>query len=540
VRIAVLIGVLAALTGAHASIAPVLPFVLVALAVSSPVRFPNSGPSAAQTSFLRGVTALHNFQYEDAVEAFREAQRIDRDFAMAYWGEAMAYNQTLWLNQDPAKAREILGRLAPTPEARATKARTDREKGYLRAVEVLFGTGDRTARDRAYAAAMGTLARSNPDDLEASTFYALALMGTMARSPVLFQEGGDGHEHALVGSEIQKQAAAILERVLARNPRHPGALHYLIHDYDDPDHARLALPAARAYAKVAPQSSHALHMPAHIFLQLGRWDEAAASDEASFRASEAWVKRQGLPIGMRDYHSLSWLLYESLQQGRFRKARQTLDQIQPAVDATGAARLKAILSDMRARYVVETRSFQELAVAKDFGTTSELFAIGMSAARRRDPKVAELALAELARRAGPGESGGTGHRAVDVAVMEKELAALLAVASGRGGDAVARMQEAVDLERQLPPPLGLPRPIKPASELFGEILLELGRAREAAAAFERALERWPNRSLGLLGRARASAALGDRESARRHYRRLLVNWRSADPGLPELKEARGY
>ena len=239
---------------------------------------------------------------------------------------------------------------------------------------------------------------------------------------------------------------------------------------------------------------------------------------------------------MRDYHSLSWLLYESLQQGRFQKARETLDLIRPAVDATGAARLKAVRSDMRARYVVETRAFQELAAARDFDTSSELFAIGMSAARRGDPKVAEMARAELSRRAGSEKSG---NRESDVAVMEKELAALLAVANGRGADAVLRMQEAVALERELPP-LGLPRPIKPAAELFGEILLELGRPREAKAEFERALSRWPNRSLALLGLARASAALGDRDSARRQYRRLLANWRSADPGLPELQEARSF
>jgi tetratricopeptide (TPR) repeat protein len=521
----------------------VCPFVLVALLVSSPVRFPNSGSPSAQPSFLRGVTALHNFQYEDAVEAFGQAQRIDRDFAMAYWGEAMAYNQTLWLNQDADMGRRILLRLGPTPEARAAKARTEREKGYLRAIEILFGSGDRTARDRAYAEAMGRLARSYPEDLEVLSFYALALMGTTARSPALFGDGGDDqHPLALVGSNVQKEAGAILEKVLVHNPEHPGALHYLIHDYDDPEHARRALPAARAYAKIAPESSHALHMPAHIFVQLGMWDEAAASDESSFRASEAWVERKGLPIGMRDHHSLSWLLYESLQQGRFQKARETLDLMRRAVEATGAARLKAIRSDMRARYVVETRSFQELATAKDFDTTGELFAIGMSAARRGDPKLAELTLAELARRAGPGSRRpeGTGHRGVDVAVMEKELAALLAVARGRGDEAVARMQEALVLDRQLPPPLGLPRPIKPASELFGEILLELGRPREAAAAFERALEHWPNRSLALLGLARASTALGDRDAARRHYRAFLANWRNADPGLPELKEARSF
>ncbi|HET6899022.1 MAG TPA: tetratricopeptide repeat protein [Vicinamibacteria bacterium] len=514
-------------------------FALLALLALTPLRFPTSGSPAAQPSFLRGVTALHNFEYDDAVEAFREAQRLDRNFALAYWGEAMACNQTLWRNQDADAARQSLLRLGPTPEARLAKAATAREKDYLRAVEILFGTGDRDARDRAYAEAMGKLAAAYPDDLEAATLHALALMGTAARSPALFNDAGDeAHAHALVGSATQSQVAAILQRVLARDPDHPGALHYLIHDYDDPGHARLALPAARRYAKVAPQSSHALHMPAHIFVQLGLWDDAAASDEASFRASDAWVKRKGLPIDMRDYHSLSWLLYESLQQGRFQKARETLDVIRPAVEATGAPRLKALLSDMRARYVMETRSYPDLATATRFDTTGELFAIGVSAARGGNSGMAEMARAELARRTGPGGPGG--NRALDVAVMEKELAAVLAVAGGRGDEAVARMQEAVVLEEQLPPPLGLPRPLKPASELRGEILLELGRPQEAAAAFEQALKRGPNRSLSLLGLARAAAARGDRGSARAHYRAFLANWRSADPARPELKEAREY
>src|SRR5262245_16861897 len=508
------------------------------LALLAPIRFPNSGSPAAQPAFLRGVTALHNFQYEDAVESFLEAQRLDPAFAMAYWGEAMAYNQTLWLNQDPEKAREIVQRLGPTAEARAARAGTDRERGFLRAVEVLFGSGEKAARDRAYAEAMGRLAAAYPEDPEVLAFHALALMGTAVRSPALFGARGDDlHQHALVGSEVQKQAAAILERVLRLAPDHPGALHYLIHDYDDPEHARLALPAARAYARVAPESSHALHMPAHVFLQLGMWQEAAASDEASFRASEAWVKRKGLGVGMRDYHSLSWRLYGSPRPGRYKKAGEALDAIAPGVDATGAPRLKALQSDMRARYVMETRSWALLAGANDFATTGELFAIGASAARTGDAARAERALAELKRRAG---SRGGGDFKLDVAVLERELAALVALGAGRGDEALARLQEAVSLEGELPPPMGPPRPLQPASELFGEVLLERGKPREASAEFQRSLRRWPNRSRSVLGLARASAALGDREAARRHYRKLLESWRLADPDLPELAEARKW
>jgi tetratricopeptide (TPR) repeat protein len=509
------------------------------LLASLPSSFANSGSPAAQPAFQRGVVALHNFQYEDAVEAFQEAQRRDPGFALAYWGEAMAFNQTLWLNQDVEQARKILGRLGPTAEARAAKAKTEREKGLLAAVEALFGPGEREARDKAYAEAMGRLAAAHPDDPEVQTFHALALMGTTARSPALFQDGGDDkHQHALVGSDVQKQAAVILQKVLRKHPRHPGALHYLIHDYDDPEHARLALPAARAYAQVAAQSSHALHMPAHIFLQLGLWDEAAASDEASFRASEAWVARKGLGLGMRDHHSLSWLLYESLQRGRYQRAKETLALIRPAVAETGAARLKALQSDMRARFVVETRAYQETAGVRDFGTSSELFAIGLSAARRGDAGLAQMALGELGRRARPAAGAGAPGTRLDLAVMEKELEAVMAVVAGDATRAASSLREAVALERQLPPPLGPPRPIKPASELAGELLLELKRPSEAVVELERALRGWPNRSLTLLGLARAQAALGDREAARRHAQALLRNWRSADPNLPELPEVR--
>jgi tetratricopeptide (TPR) repeat protein len=488
-------------------------------------------PRTAQGSFRRGVAALHNFAYEEAILEFREAQRIDPEFAMAYWGEAMAHNQTLWLNQDLDAARGVLGRLGPAPEARAAKAGSEKERALLAAVEVLFGRGDKPGRDRAYAEAMARLYARHPDDPDVASFYALALLATALRSPALYSEANEeAHQHALVGSETQARVAKILEKVLKASPEHPGALHYLIHDYDDPGHAALALAAARGYAKVAPESSHALHMPAHIFLQLGRWDEAAASDEASFAQSVAWTKRRGFGIGMRDYHSLSWLCYEALQQGRFHKARETLDLIHPAVAETGASRLKAVESQMRAQYVIETRSWEMLRSQVDFGTSAELFAIGMSAAETGLPQLAAQAQNELQRR--------SHDQKRDAAVMGKELAAVVELRGGRGARAVQLAEEAVALEKTLPPPLGPPRPVKPAPELHGEILLELQRPREAAVAFQQALARWPNRSASVLGLARASAAAGDPVTSRKQYRRLLSNWSGADAGVSGLDEAK--
>lgn len=495
------------------------------------LSFPNSGASQAQRPFLRGVAALHNFAYEEAVLEFQKAQALDPGFAMAYWGEAMAYNQTLWLNQDPEAARGILERLGPTREARAAKAGSAKEKGFFAAIEVLFGSGDKAARDVAYAKTMERLYVRYPDDHEVACFYALALLATALRSPALYAETNEEvHQHALVGSETQARVATILDRVLKENPGHPGALHYSIHNYDDPDHAGLALPAARRYASAAPASSHALHMPAHIFVQLGNWAEAAATDEASFAQSITWVNQRGFRIGMRDHHSLSWLCYEVLQLGRFGRARETLELIRAAVADTGAPRLKAIESVMRAQYVIETGSWEMLRDQAGFGTAAELFAIGMSGAEAGRPQVAALALNELQRRSRDGK--------LDSAVMEKELAAIMALREGRKDRAVTLAEEAVTIEKKLPPPLGPPRPVKPSLELYGEILLEVGRAPEAAVAFEQALARWPNRSASVLGLARASAAAGDRATARKNYRLLLSNWSEADPGIRGLDEAR--
>jgi tetratricopeptide (TPR) repeat protein len=486
----------------------------------------------ARRRFEHGVTALHNFAYVQALADFQQAQRADPDFAMAYWGEAMAHNQSLWLSQDREAALLVLQRLGRTPDERAAKAASPKEKQLLAALDVLFGAGaDKAARDLAYAEAMGRIHAAHPEDPDVASFYALALLATAHRSPALFSESNEeAHQHALVGSATQRRVAEVLERVLRAHPAHPGALHYTIHNYDDPAHAKLALPAARAYAKAAAGSSHALHMPAHVFVQLGMWHEAAASDEASFVQSLEWARQNRLGVESLDYHSLSWLCYETLQQGRLAKAREALELIRPAVSQIGAPRLKAILSVMRAQYVVETRAWDMLRGQSDFSSAAELFAIGLAAAETGQAETAARARSELLRRS-------QGQK-LDAAIMEKELGAVLELRAGRGEQAAALIQEAAGLEKTLPPPLGPPRPVKPSYELQGEVLLELGRAKEAAAAFEQSLARWPNRSASLLGLARALVAAGNPAAARERYRELLANWSRADAGVNGLDEAR--
>lgn len=504
-----------------------------------------AGADQAQPHFLRGMTALHNFEYEEANEAFVQARTIDPGFALAYWGEAMTYYQVLWRNENVAAARRALATLAPTPPARAAKAESARDKGLLAAAEILFGEGDPHARHARYAEAMGGLSASYPDDPDVASLYALALMGTVSRSLIGYGDSHDTHQPGLAGSDVQKRVAAVVDRVLASHPQHPGALHYLLHDYDDPEHARLALPAARAYAKIAGGSSHALHMPAHVFLQLGLWREAAASDQAAFAASNEQMTRKSLGPAMRNYHALSWLQYELLQMGRYREARDTLAQIEPVVRASGALTpggtssspqpLLSDLSSMRARYAIEGRRWDLLAHARDFGNANELFAIGVSAARTHDARTAELTRQTLADRSRAEQEGDMRPAIV---IMERELAALIALEGGRRDEAVAILQAAASAEAQLPPPLGLPAPLKPAPELLGEVLLEVGRPREAIEPFEQALRRNANRSSSVLGLARAAAAQGDETTARRHYEQLLANYDGADRDLPELVEAK--
>jgi tetratricopeptide (TPR) repeat protein len=275
-------------------------------------------------------------------------------------------------------------------------------------------------------------------------------------------------------------------------------------------------------------------MPAHIFLQLGRWPDAAAADRSAVAASDAWIARKGLPPAMRNYHALQWLQYELLQLGRYREARATIDELAPVVKATSNVTLLSDLSSMRARYVIETASWPLLANESNFGNAYELFAIGLSAARSRNRDVASRVVQALGQRA---QDPREGDLRPAIAIMQQEVAAIVSLVEGRSDEAVEALRAAAGAESRLPAPLGLPTPIKPAPELLGEVLVDIGRPAEAIPFFEAALKRHANRSLSLLGLARATAAAGQAEVSRRHYRALLLNYGGADADLMAVKEA---
>ena len=515
-----------------------------AIPASSPVSlgrisFPSSGSAAAQPAFIRGVLLLHSFEYDDAIEAFHQAQKADPGFALACWGEALSYNQPLWYHEEPEKARAALARLAPTRALRRARAPTAREKGYLDAVEELFGQGDKPARDRVYAERMGTLSRQFPDDDEAAAFHALSLLATIP-------SGGRN-------PEVSLKAGAIATAILKKNPQHPGAAHYALHAFDDGEHAAMGLAAARIYAQIAPASSHARHMPSHVFLPLGLWDEAAASDEAAFAASVDRVKRLGLSMAQADFHSLSWLHYEYLQQGRFAKARTLEETVRDALAAShgqadlphhaeseigrgfGAASLKSELGSMRARRIVESGSWEEMKGQGSFENIDELYALGAASVRLGDLARAAAALDHLGKAS---ESVPDADAREIAAIMRSELDGMLRVARGDTQGGLAALARAEALEARRPRPVARPYPIKPASELHAESLLAAGDPAAALTEFQKALARTPRRAASLVGLARAARQAGRRAEAVNAASDFVAMWHLADASRPELAEAR--
>ena len=359
------------------------------------IDFPTSGSAAAQPLFIKGVLLMHSFEYEDAREAFIEAQKADPGFAMAYWGEAMTFNHPVWQRTSPDLAKAALAKLAATPDARRAKAPTEKEKDWLGAVERLFGSGastsvgasEKLARDVAYAEAMKRMHDKYPADDEVTSFYALAILGT---------------SHGGRDFSIYMRAAALVEHVYDKNPQHPGAAHYLIHAYDDPVHAPLGLRYADAYAKIAPAASHALHMPSHIYVAMGMWDESASINDRSVKAADARREAKQLDVDQRGFHALLWLVYSYAQQGRYEEARGILAQMEAAAKESGSERTRSHLALARAAWLIETRKWGEAkapvmskGLPKD-AAIAELFAIGFAGVRSGNRVAAANAMQQMA------------------------------------------------------------------------------------------------------------------------------------------------
>lgn len=475
------------------------------------ISFDNTGSSEAQAAFLTGVKSLHNFQFEDARIAFEEAAEIDSKFAMAYWGQAMSNNYPLWARQNTANAKSALNTLSSSLEGRLNLANTEKEKAFINAVEKLFfSSDDKLERDISYSNAMANMHDKWPDDHEISIFYALSLLGTV-------RPGDDGFKR-------QALAASIAMSVLNENKTHPGAAHFTIHSLDDPEHAILALPAADVYADIAPSSAHALHMPSHIFLQLGMWERVVNSNIEAYASAVSHTKKLiesgatslgASTIGGEDFHTLSWLAYANLMLGHYDRAEENLGMaLQTVTQNPESERAKNGYLNMLARHAIETADCSNIYFG-DPGTregkhTAFITAAGMCAAIDRDMVTASLASERLKDQEKKAEEAGKSYNALQIKILSKEVDALTRLADGDYNSAIRLAKEAAEIElNNMSAPSGPPVPMKPASELYGEMLAAAGKYDEAIIAYKRSLDWVPNRTPSIVGLIAAASGNDD-------------------------------
>jgi len=443
---------------------------------------------------------------------------------MAYWGEAMTYNHPLWAEVDQAAALSALARLAPTPEARWRKAPTPREQAYLRAIDSLFGPGDKVVRDSHYEQSMSDLALAYPDDLDAISFHALALLGSMegVRQP-----------------EMGMRAAGLAQRILLKNPEHPGALHYFIHAVDDPEHAAIGLAVADAYGRVASLVPHAVHMPSHIYGALGLWGLSARANEESWRLGELRVTAQGLPASAREYHSLGWLHDSYLQLQRYDDADKLLHIVQDDAEHDGNARARWSFCHMRAAQWFATNGKVLGSEAAPFApvpaddldisaAVADLFLRAMQALQQ--DKVAQAkqlggVLQQKVELANHAPVQATSHCARTqvygsiaslqaARVMALQLHGAILLHDGHPKAGFHLLEQSVQLSDALPYEDGPPMTPKLPHEFYADALLAHGKTSKALQQYQHSLRRYPKRCLSLQGLARAARILGHSDVAK--------------------------
>ncbi len=501
------------------------------------VSFSNSGAPAAQSDFLHALAQLHNFEYDDASVHFRRAEEIDPSFVMAYWGEAMTKNHGVWHDQNLHAAREVLQKLAPTPGARQAKAATPREKQYLSTIEVLYGEGSKEDRDQKYVGAMADLHKNFPDDVDATAFYAVAILSSAE----------NGRDFA-----TYMRAAALLEEVFPAHPHHPGVVHYLIHSYDDPIHAPLGLRAARIYSQLAPEAGHAQHMTSHIFLAMGMWEDVVRANETAV----AVVNKQRADTGRPPQacgHYPYWLEYGYLQLGRFDDARRVLEACR--ADALRQAERMSknatpnrgpegnsveSYADMRANFLINSELWQDEVARWTFPEgdypSAQLtldYATALAAYKSSDFAAANVARehmeddARLARAWIDKHDADDANAYTQIAIFVEQIAALLYGTSSNASNssspnsttssstspnsppppAITLLKSIAEKERALPLEFGPPVINKPTDELLGELYLQLHRPADAKPSLESDLARAPGRTLALRSLSQANLQL---------------------------------
>ncbi len=493
------------------------------------VHFATSCAKAVEPSFQRAVALLHSFQYEQTRAAFTDILKQDPQCAMALWGVAMSHYHGLWHNGDTAAGRGALRKAQEIAAGNATT--TARERAYIDALaEVYKDDGkDEYTHAQVFEQKMGAVQAAYPDDTEAAIFHALLLDVTAPKTDKTFTN--------------QRKCGEILEPIFAKQPNHPGVAHYIIHCYDNPLLAEKGLPAARKYATIAPASAHANHMPSHLFTRVGSWEESVLSNRRSAElATQTEATSSNGEARDQRLHAMDYLEYAYLQEGRVSEARAVLDEMNslhpiPGLTLTGGYALAAI----PARYTVELGKWQDAARLEPraesvpWAQSITWMAVGLGAAHSKDLTRAAEAERNLARLR-DASAATNAYWSNQVEVQRREVAALIAQASGKPDDAVAGMRSASELEESMDKDAVTPGAIVPARELLAQLLQAQNRPKDALVEYEAVLKPAPNRFNALWGAASTAEAAGDTKAATKYFQKL------AEIGVgterPELKTAR--
>jgi hypothetical protein len=486
------------------------------------VHFATSCNPQVQPAFERALALLHSFAYVKSATVFQEVSAKDPGCGMAQWGVAMTYFHEIW--GPPTDDEFAAGRTA-AQQATALGAPTARERDYIAGIATYYqGEGvAHPTRVVAYEKAMAGVHERNPDDHEAAIFHALAILGVAYNSP-------PDKTYAR-----QKEAAKILNRLLAVEPEHPGIAHYMIHSFDYPELAELALPAARAYAKIAPSAPHALHMPSHIFTRLGMWKESIESNIASAQTAQVWIARtQAGATAFDALHAMDYLEYAYLQTGQDAKAQQLVDDVArvTSFDVPQFAAAYA-LAAVPARHALERRDWKEAtAVAAQpatfpwakypYAKAIVHFARAVGAARGGDPEMARSEVAKLTEIQASLKGQKGFDWATQVEIQRRAAAGWLARAEKKDAEALTLMRSAADLEDSTDKHPVTPGSVLPAREQLADLLAELGQPAAALAEYETSLRSVPARLNSYDGAARAAERAGKKQQAKKFHERLTA------------------
>src|SRR5881392_3940987 len=524
------------------------------LRAAGKVDFPISCTPAVQSEFARGVALLHSFFYEEARRIFTSVAEQDPKCGMAQWGIAMTWWHPIWT---PPTPDEMSAGKAAIAKAMGMTAGTDRERGFINALNVYYNAPDSSTagtvgqschgpvgpRDRviAYEKAMRRLRDKYPDDFETQTFYAFAVLAVGYATP------------SDTSLSKQLEAAAILEKLCKQNANHPGVVHYLIHCYDYPALAQRGLTAARNYASIAPWVPHALHMPSHIFTRLGMWDESIAANRSSADASRAYAAmRHRDATEAEELHALDYMAYSYLQEAQDLEAKKIVDlaakvrKTNPELEFSAAYALAAIPT----RYAFERNDWAAAANLSipnvphwsSFPFMEALIQYGHALGRAHTGDVdgARKAIARMQELRDATKDPKFDYFKNHLDLQMQAALAWVAAAEGKKNEAVDVLRRAADAEDILGKHPVSPGAFVPVREQLGSLLLEVGRAKQAQQEFEAALKIYPGRFRGLYGAARAAEQNGDKESASRYYAKLAAQTTKAASSRDELNHVREF